>query len=86
MTIPFGGPPAQPATVYLVGGGPGDPGLLGLRAARLLASATFVAYDRLSPPEALALCPGEAEQVYVGKLPDRHALAQDEINELLVAR
>jgi len=86
VTIPFGGPPAQPGTVYLVGGGPGDPGLMGLRAARLLASATFVAYDRLSPPEALALCPAEAEQVYVGKLPDRHALAQEEINELLVAR
>jgi uroporphyrinogen III methyltransferase/synthase len=86
VTIPFGGPPAQPGTVYLVGGGPGDPGLMGLRAARLLASATFVAYDRLSPPEALALCPAEAAQVYVGKLPDRHALAQEEINELLVAR
>ncbi|MDQ3538463.1 MAG: uroporphyrinogen-III C-methyltransferase, partial [Actinomycetota bacterium] len=86
MTIPFGGPPAQPGTVHLVGGGPGDPGLMGLRAARLLASATFVAYDRLSPPEALALCPADAEQVYVGKLPDRHAMAQDEINELLVAR
>ncbi|CAN5567181.1 uroporphyrinogen-III C-methyltransferase [soil metagenome] len=86
VTIPFGGPPAQPGTVYLVGGGPGDPGLMGLRAAGLLASATFVAYDRLSPPEALALCPAEAEQVYVGKLPDRHALAQEEINELLVAR
>ena len=86
VTIPFGGPPARPGTVHLVGGGPGDPGLLGLRAARLLASATFVAYDRLSPPEALALCPAEAKQVYVGKLPDRHALAQDEINKLLVAR
>ncbi|MGH8900704.1 MAG: uroporphyrinogen-III C-methyltransferase [Egibacteraceae bacterium] len=84
--IPFGGPPAQRGTVYLVGGGPGDPGLLGLRAARLLSTATFVAYDRLSPPEALVLCPDGCEQVYVGKLPDRHALPQPELNALLVAR
>jgi uroporphyrinogen III methyltransferase/synthase len=86
VLIPFGGPPAQRGTVYLVGGGPGDPGLLGLRAARLLQTATFVAYDRLSPPEVLALCPPGCEQVYVGKLPDRHALAQPELNALLVER
>lgn len=84
--IPFGGPPAAPGTVHLVGGGPGDPGLVGLRAARLLGTATFVAYDRLSPPEALGLCRDDAELVYVGKLPDRHALSQEEINRLLVAR
>lgn len=84
--IPFGGPPAQRGTVYLVGGGPGDPRLLGLRAARLLSTATFVAYDRLSPPEALALCPEGCERVYVGKHPDRHALPQPELNELLVSR
>ncbi|MBA2578679.1 MAG: uroporphyrinogen-III C-methyltransferase, partial [Euzebyaceae bacterium] len=72
--------------VYLVGGGPGDPGLLGLRAARLLSTATFVAYDRLSPPEALSLCRDDAERVYVGKLPDRHALSQGEIDRLLVER
>jgi uroporphyrinogen III methyltransferase/synthase len=84
--LPFGGPPARPGTVYLVGGGPGDPGLVGLRAARLLSTATVVAYDRLSPPEALSLCPEGCELVYVGKLPDRHALSQDEINALLVER
>lgn len=82
----FGGPPAAPGTVHLVGGGPGDPGLVGLRAARLLASATFVAYDRLAPAELLAVCADDAERVYVGKLPDRHALAQEEINALLVAK
>ena len=80
------GPPARRGVVHLVGGGPGDPGLLGLRAARLLQTATFVAYDRLSPPEALALVPERAEQLYVGKLPDRHALPQPEIDALLVAR
>jgi uroporphyrinogen III methyltransferase / synthase len=84
--LPFGGPPARPGTVYLVGGGPGDPGLLGLRAARLLQTATVVAYDRLAPPEARSLCPGDCELVDVGKLPDRHALSQEEINRLLVAR
>jgi uroporphyrinogen III methyltransferase/synthase len=82
----FAGPPAARGTVHLVGGGPGDPGLVGLRAAKLLSTATFVAHDRLSPPEVLALCPPDAERVYVGKLPDRHALAQEEINALLVAR
>jgi uroporphyrinogen III methyltransferase / synthase len=84
--IPFGGPPASPGTVHLVGGGPGDPGLVGLRAAKLLQTATFVAYDRLSPPEALSLCDPGVELAYVGKLPDRHALSQDEINALIVAR
>lgn len=82
----LGGDAAEPGTVYLVGGGPGDPGLLTVRAATLLASATVVAHDRLSPPEALALCRPDAEVLYVGKMPDRHALAQEQINELLVDR
>lgn len=82
--LTFGGPPAEAGTVHLVGGGPGDPGLLSLRAAQLLRTATVVAHDRLSPPEALALCRVEARRVHVGKLPDRHALTQDEINDLLV--
>jgi uroporphyrinogen III methyltransferase / synthase len=86
LSLPFGGPPATAGTVHLVGGGPGDPGLVGLRAAQLLSTATFVAYDRLAPPEALALCPEDCTKVYVGKLPDRHALSQPEINDLLVAR
>ncbi|MEE8600808.1 uroporphyrinogen-III C-methyltransferase [Euzebya tangerina] len=80
----LGGEPAAAGTVYLVGGGPGALGLVTARAATLLSTATFVAYDRLSPPEALAVCRDDAELVYVGKLPDRHALAQDEIDELLV--
>jgi uroporphyrinogen III methyltransferase/synthase len=84
--IPFGGPPAQRGTVHLVGGGPGDPGLVGLRAAHLLRTASVVAFDRLSPPEALALCAEDAELVDVGKLPDRHKLTQDEINALIVDR
>ncbi|HVM15053.1 MAG TPA: uroporphyrinogen-III C-methyltransferase [Egibacteraceae bacterium] len=86
MSWPFGGPPAAAGTVHLVGGGPGDPGLVGLRAARLLSTATVVAYDRLAPAEALTLCAEECTQIYVGKLPDRHALPQEEINALLVER
>lgn len=86
MSIPFGGPSAAPGTVHLVGGGPGDPGLVGLRAARLLSTATFVAYDRLAPHALLALCRHDCEQTYVGKLPDRQALGQDDINALLVAK
>ena len=80
------GSPAQPGTVALVGSGPGDPGLLSLRAARLVSTATVVAYDRLAPDSVRALCAADCEQVYVGKLPDRHALSQDEINALLVDR
>jgi uroporphyrinogen III methyltransferase/synthase len=71
--------------VYLVGAGPGDPGLLSVRAATLLRTATVVAYDRLAPSEALRLCRPDVRLVYVGKSPQRHALSQDEINDLLVS-
>ena len=84
--MPFGGGAARAGTVYLVGGGPGDPGLVTLRAAQLLSTATVVAHDRLSPREVLALCADDAEIIDVGKQPDRHPLSQDEINELLVAK
>lgn len=82
--LPLAGLPAQRGVVHLVGAGPGDPGLLSLRAAHLLRSATVVAYDRLAPAAALALCPADARLTYVGKQPDRHALSQEEINALLV--
>jgi uroporphyrinogen III methyltransferase/synthase len=80
----LGGLPAQPGIVYLVGAGPGDPGLLSLRAAVLLHTATVVAYDRLAPREALRLCHADARLVDVGKSPQRHAMSQDKINDLLV--
>jgi uroporphyrinogen III methyltransferase/synthase len=83
--LPFGGDAARPGTVALVGAGPGDPGLITLRAARLLATATFVAHDRLAPAAALAMCRDDAELLDVGKQPDRHKLSQDEINQELVA-
>jgi uroporphyrinogen III methyltransferase/synthase len=71
-------------TVYLVGAGPGDVGLLTRRGAELLARAEAVVYDRLVAPEMLALAPDEAERLYVGKSPSHHAMSQEEINALLV--
>jgi uroporphyrinogen III methyltransferase/synthase len=73
-------------TVYLVGAGPGDPGLITRRGAALLAGADVVVYDRLASAALLELAPPSAERVDVGKAPGRAAMAQDEINALLVAR
>jgi uroporphyrin-III C-methyltransferase / precorrin-2 dehydrogenase / sirohydrochlorin ferrochelatase len=75
---------AEKGTVFLVGAGPGDPDLLTLRAARLLAQAEVVVYDRLVSPEILALIPPAVERVYAGKQAARHTLQQPEINRLLV--
>src|SRR5580692_7129958 len=72
--------------VYLVGAGPGDLGLLTLRAAELLARADVVVYDALINKDLLRLAPKEAEIIYAGKRSKDHAIPQDELNELLVAR
>jgi uroporphyrinogen III methyltransferase/synthase len=71
-------------TVYLVGAGPGDPGLLTRRGAELLARADVVVYDRLAHPSLLDLAPAGAERVAAGKAPGRAELTQDEINRVLV--
>jgi uroporphyrinogen III methyltransferase/synthase len=73
-------------TVYLVGAGPGDPGLLTLRGAELLASADVVVHDRLSASELLDLAPPSAERIDVGKAPKHHRMTQEQINSLLVER
>jgi uroporphyrinogen III methyltransferase/synthase len=74
-------------TVYLVGAGPGDPGLLTRRGAELLSQADVVIFDRLVHHSVLALAPESAELIDVGKRPDTvpgGAARQDEINRLLV--
>ena len=70
--------------VYLVGAGPGDPGLLTRRGEVLLRRAEVVVYDRLAAPALIELAPPDSERVFVGKQPGRHAMAQEEINRLLV--
>jgi uroporphyrin-III C-methyltransferase/precorrin-2 dehydrogenase/sirohydrochlorin ferrochelatase/uroporphyrin-III C-methyltransferase len=70
--------------VYLVGAGPGDPGLLTVKALELIQSADVVVYDRLVSNEVLNLIPRSVARVYVGKKAGRHLIPQDEINALLV--
>ncbi|MBM3554124.1 MAG: uroporphyrinogen-III C-methyltransferase [Alphaproteobacteria bacterium] len=73
----------KPGRVFFVGAGPGDPDLLTVKAARLLAEAEVVVYDRLVSPEILALIPATARRVYVGKTAGFHPVPQDRINEML---
>src|SRR5690348_8186215 len=71
-------------TVYLVGAGPGDPDLLTLRAARLLARAELVVHDGLVDPAVLGLAGPKSKFVSVAKSRARHTLPQDAINALLM--
>jgi uroporphyrinogen III methyltransferase / synthase len=71
--------------VYLVGAGPGDPGLITVRGAQLLELADVVVYDFLSNPRLLSYCP-RAEIIYVGKQGANHAMPQEQINALLVEK
>ena len=70
--------------VYLIGAGPGDPGLLTLRAHAILEKADVVVYDRLVSPAILGMCNSKAKMVDVGKMPTLHKVKQSEINKLLV--
>jgi uroporphyrinogen III methyltransferase / synthase len=75
---------ARGGVVYLVGAGPGDPGLMTARSLELIASADAVYYDRLIPPGALDGAREEAELVYVGKAPGVPSVPQEEIGERLI--
>lgn len=69
--------------VYLVGAGPGDPGLLTVKGKTLLEHADVVIYDALVSPEIMAIIPGTVEKINAGKRKDRHSLPQAETTELL---
>ena len=71
--------------VWLVGAGPGDPELLTLKAARLIAAAGVIVHDGLVSPEILAMAAPDARLIDVAKRKNRHTLPQDDINRLLVA-
>ncbi|MCU0954143.1 MAG: uroporphyrinogen-III C-methyltransferase [Hyphomicrobium sp.] len=73
-----------PGRVYLVGAGPGDPDLLTVKAARLLAGAEAIVYDRLVSREILAMAGPKALLFPVGKSPKKHPVPQEEINRLLI--
>ncbi|MBV1912734.1 MAG: siroheme synthase CysG, partial [Cycloclasticus sp.] len=70
--------------VYLVGGGPGDPELLTLKALRLLQLADIIIYDRLVSGDVLNLARRDAERIYVGKQRSDHSVPQEDINALLI--
>src|SRR4029077_2031275 len=76
---------ARAGVVYLVGAGPGDPGLMTTRSLELIAGADAIFYDRLIPPGALAGAREDGELVYVGKQPGVPSVPQEEIGERLVA-
>ncbi|GGJ05396.1 hypothetical protein GCM10010885_13110 [Alicyclobacillus cellulosilyticus] len=71
--------------VYLVGAGPGDPGLLTLRARRLLAAADAVVFDRLLSPRLLGFVSSRAVCYYAGKAPGAHEMEQEDIHALLIS-
>ncbi len=70
--------------IYLVGSGPGDPGLFTVKGVECLQRADTVVYDRLAPEVLLAHARPEAELIYVGKKPGEPSMPQEEINALLV--
>ena len=77
---------APPGTVYLVGAGPGDPGLLTIAGRDALAHADVVIYDRLAHPALLGHARPDAEKIFVGKASAQHFVKQEDTNELIASR
>src|SRR5512137_462503 len=75
----------KPGKVYLVGAGPGDPGLITVRGLECLKQAEVVVYDRLLDERLLEITPA-SEKIYVGKAAGEHTKPQEEINQILVAK
>ncbi|MBI2864506.1 MAG: uroporphyrinogen-III C-methyltransferase [Chloroflexi bacterium] len=72
--------------VYLVGAGPGDPGLITVKGLECIRKADVLVYDRLASPDLLKEARPDAERVFVGKASSHHTLTQDQINRLIVER
>lgn len=70
--------------IYLVGSGPGDPGLFTVKGVECMGRADAVVYDRLAPEALLSHAPAGAERIYVGKKPKEPTMPQEEINATLV--
>src|SRR4051812_31677521 len=77
--------PDRPGAVVLVGGGPGDPGLITVRGQQAVSQADVVLADHLAPQSLLASLPPEVEVIDASKLPRGRSMAQEQINELLIA-
>lgn len=76
---------SRPGIVYLVGAGPGDPGLITVRGLDCIRKAEVVVYDYLAGESLLEEAPASAERIYVGKRAGAHSMQQAEINSLLVS-
>jgi uroporphyrinogen III methyltransferase/synthase len=76
----------MPGIVYLVGAGPGDPGLMTTRSLELIVAADVIVHDRLIPSDALAVARPDAEVLYVGKEPGSASVPQEGISDLLIER
>jgi uroporphyrin-III C-methyltransferase len=72
--------------VYLVGAGPGDPGLLTLKAYAILKRCDFIIYDALLSEEIVKLVPDQIEKIFIGKSRHHHRLSQDEVEQLMVKK
>ena len=83
---PAAAPAGTPGTVALIGGGPGDPGLITVLGRRLRAEADVVVVDKLAPRGLLAELDPDVEVVDAGKAPHAHNLTQAQINDLIVSR